>query len=372
MEPEVPREDASAPLGGPAGEGRTSGLAEASLAPGPGWPVPAASTPPTRRRGRWLVYLSVPLALLLVVANFIRLPYFVLGPGPARDVETLIRIQDRQVYQSNGHLLLTSVTFYQPNLYQLLGAWISKSESVVPERALLAPGETQEQETQVALSQMDTSKIDAAVVALSRYANYPAEHGAGVLVETVFAQTPAEGKLFAGDLIVRVAGRPVSAVSDVRQSIRADTGRTPIQFTVQAGGETRTVTLTPTRVNGVSYPVIGVSLVENFPFPLSINSGNIGGPSAGLMWTLGLADLLTPGDLTGGRTIAGTGTIAPDGTVGPIGGIEQKVVAAENAGATIFFAPSTEAAAARAVADRMVVVPVKTYQDAIDYLQQPP
>jgi len=115
-----------------------------------------------------------------------------------------------------------------------------------------------------------------------------------------------------------------------------------------------------------------VSLVANWPFPLTIESGDIGGPSAGLMWTLGLIDLLTPGDLMGGQTVAGTGTIAPDGTVGPIGGIQEKVVAAEHAGAKVFFAPSTEAGDARSVAHGMVIVPVKTYRDALIYLQSRP
>ena len=111
---------------------------------------------------------------------------------------------------------------------------------------------------------------------------------------------------------------------------------------------------------------------SNAPFngTVTFNSDGIGGPSAGLMWTLGLSDLLTPGDLTGGRTIAGTGTIALDGSVGPIGGIAQKVVAAERAGAKVFFAPTSEAADARAVVHGMAVVPVKTIQDALNWLYQ--
>ena len=103
-----------------------------------------------------------------------------------------------------------------------------------------------------------------------------------------------------------------------------------------------------------------------------IDSGDIGGPSAGLMWTLGVIDLLTPGELTGGRVIAGTGTIALDGTVGPIGGIQEKVVAAEHAGAKVFFVPTADAAGARSIAHGIVLVPVKTFQDALDYLQANP
>jgi PDZ domain-containing protein len=302
----------------------------------------------------------------------VRLPYFVLGPGPARDVESLIHVQGHATYQSRGHLLLTSVSFYQPNVYEVIGAWISSSETVVPERDILGPGQTQQQETQQALSQMDTSKIDAAIVALSHYAGYPKSHGKGVLVENVLDNTPAAGKLFAGDLIIGVNGANVSGVDQVSRAIRSAGVGHPVRFTVQAGGKTREVSVAPIMVPKVSYPVIGVSLVANFPFPISIDSGGIGGPSAGLMWTLGLVDILTPGDLTGGRTIAGTGTISTDGTVGPIGGIEQKVVAAERAGAKLFFAPADEAAAARAVAHGLVIVSVKSYQDAVNYLEQRP
>ena len=115
-------------------------------------------------------------------------------------------------------------------------------------------------------------------------------------------------------------------------------------------------------------PIIGVRTVQNFPFSLTIKSGDIGGPSAGLMWTLGLVDLLTPGDLTDGRKIAGTGEIGPDGKVYPIGGVEEKVVAAQRAGAVVFFAPVEDAAAARAVAHGMTIVPVRTYRDALRYL----
>jgi PDZ domain-containing protein len=150
---------------------------------------------------------------------------------------------------------------------------------------------------------------------------------------------------------------------------RAGVGN-PVTIRIRAAGETHDVSVRPARVKGISHPVIGVAGVENFPFPLAIDSGDIGGPSAGLMWTLGLADLLTPGELTGGKTIAGTGTIDLEGKVGPIGGIAEKVIAAERAGATTFLVPVQDAPDARRVADRIVIAPVATFMDAVRYLQQ--
>lgn len=329
-------------------------------------PVEAKSLRP--RRGR-LVYL-LPVVTLLFIMSLIRLPYFVFRPGPAQDVETLIHISQHQTYPSRGHMLLTSVSYFRPNVYQVLRAWLDSAEAVVPEKDVLAPGQSQDQEFQQALSQMDTSKIDAAVVALTRYAGYPEKHGPGLLVEAAFPKTPAEGKIFAGDLIRAVDGRSLDDPDQLGSMIRAAGVGHPLTFTIEAGGKTRRVSVAPARLPGVDHPVIGVSLVNNFPFPLTIDSGSIGGPSAGLMWTLGLVDLLTPGDLTGGRTIAGTGEITVEGKVLPIGGVEEKVVAAERSGATIFFVPAKDAAAARSVASKIVLVPVSTYLEAIAYLQR--
>ena len=310
-----------------------------------------------------------PAVLFAVVVYLVRLPYFVIAPGPAEDVEPLIHIDQHQTYPSDGHLLLTAVSLYQPNAYEALWAWIDKTESVVPESDILAPGETQQQGIQRGLSQMDTSKIDAAVVALSKYAGYPKQHGEGVLVESVLPGSPAAGKLFAGDLIVSVDGTVVEDPAQLGTIIQEAGIGHVLRFEIRAAGETHQVEVAPAKIRGLSHPAIGIGSVANFPFPLDIESGDIGGPSAGLMWTLGVIDLLTPGDLTGGRAVAGTGTIDLDGNVGPIGGIAEKVVAAERAGAVVFFAPSSEAREASAVADHIQVIPVTTYLDAVRYLQ---
>jgi PDZ domain-containing protein len=315
----------------------------------------------------------VPLVALLLILYVVRLPYFVIGPGPAEDVEPLIHVTGTTTYPSKGHLLLTAVTEQQANAYDLLAAWIDPAAIVVPESQILAPGQTQEQEFQIALSQMDTSKIDAAIVALTAYANYPKRHRSGALVELTFPGTPADGKIFAGDLIAAIDGQPIEGPDDVGKHIVAAGDGHPLRFTIRGrpGGQT-TVTVTPRYDARAKRPIIGVSTVPNFPFPVTIRSGDIGGPSAGLMWALGLIDVLTPGDLTGGRKIAGTGEIGPDGKVYPIGGIQEKVVAAQRAGATIFLSPAANAADARSVAQGITVVSVGTYRDAVTYLTSHP
>ena len=331
-------------------------------------------TPPARSlASRWArLSFLVPVAALALIAFVVRIPYYVVSPGPARDVQPLIQVEGRQTFPSKGHFLLTAVSVNEANVYEAFAAWLDPAKAVVEEAAIVPPGRTEEQEIEFARSQMDTSKIDATIVALTEHAGYPDRHGPGALVEEVFAGTPADGKLFPGDVILSVDGERVDDPGEVgRRIVRSGEGK-QLLFTVRPLGEedTREVRIAPARIADIKRPVIGVSMVRNFPFSVSIQSGDIGGPSAGLMWTLGLIDLLTPGDLTRARIIAGTGEIAPTGEVGPIGGVEQKVQAAEEAGAKVFFAPSANVRAARSVADGILVVPVRSYVDALNYLRR--
>jgi PDZ domain-containing protein len=325
--------------------------------------------PPVLGQAPRLALALIPLLSLVLVLRAVELPFFVFAPGSAQEVEPLIHVSDRQTYGSNGHFLLTDVLFYQPNSFQAIGAWLRPTEALYHQDQLLTPGQSQQQFVRQGFSEMDTSKIDAAIVALHREARYdPQGSGPGVLVENVASQAPATNRLFAGDVIAKVNGTEARSVKKVARAIRAAGFGHPVTFVVRAGGRTRTVTVKPGHLHGVGYPAVGVSLVANFPFPVTISSGNIGGPSAGLMWTLGLIDVLTPGDLTGGRTIAGTGTIDSAGVVGPIGGVQQKVAAAEKAGATVFFVPVANANDAATVDHGVTLVPVRTYQQALKWL----
>lgn len=312
-------------------------------------------------------------ALLLigavVAAGWVQLPYYSLGPGPARAVEPLIRVTGRQEFPSQGRFIMTTVRFHTVSALGALTAWLDPNQAVVSRSTLYPSGESAEQETERALSQMDQSKIDATYVVLRRLTRYPKRHADGALIEFVYPGCPAEGKLFAGDVVRSIDGAPVSSQKEAGRALDAVPLREPISFRVVAGGETNDVTVTRERCAGSDRPLVGVNLIDPFPFDVQISSGEVGGPSAGLMWALGLYDLLTPGDLTAGRTIAGTGTIDTKGRVGPIGGIRDKVVGAERAGAAIFLVPEGNVKELQGLdTGGMRLVPVTTFQDALDAL----
>jgi PDZ domain-containing protein len=314
--------------------------------------------------------LNVAGIVLLVSASFaagwVRLPYYALGPGPARDVLTLIEVDGAPTYGSSGHLVLTTVRFRQITPLAGVVAWLDPEQSVVEEEVLYPPGLSPDEEERRATSEMDQSKIDAAYVVLSQLTDYPDEHARGALIEQVGESCPADRRLFPGDVIVRIDDEVVDSATEASQLIDAVPPGRPIELRVRIDDEVRTVRVERGRCPGIREPLLGISTIEPFPFDISIESDDVGGPSAGLMWALGLYDLLTAGDLTDGRTIAGTGTIDPDGTVGPIGGILDKVVAAREAGADLLLVPRDNLDDLRAV-DRgeMRVIPVGTFDEAL-------
>jgi Lon-like protease len=322
---------------------------------------------------RALPYVLLGVAIVVTfVAGFVPLPYYSLSPGPAREVEPLITVRGRPAYPSDGHLVMTTVAFRQVTAVAALLAWADPGKTVVPREVLYPAGETAEQEARGSISQMDQSKIDATSVVLRALEGYPREHGTGSLIRETVPGCSADGKLFPGDLVLRINDRATVDAAAARRAVESiPSGRT-LTFEVRPLGTSRTQTIRLTRqpCGGSTRPLVGVSMVDAFPFAVSIRSGDVGGPSAGLMWALGLYDLLTPGDLTGGRTIAGTGTIAPDGTVGPIGGIEEKVRAASDVGASELLVPKDDMANARAVGEAgLRLVPVGSFRGALDALR---
>jgi PDZ domain-containing protein len=283
---------------------------------------------------------SILLIAGAIGVSWIRLPYYSFGPGPAREVTPLIHVEDDvRTYGSSGHLVMTTIRFDKLTALGMLATWIDPDRSVEAEDVVYPPGLTPAEETHRAISQMDQSKIDAAAIVLRQLTDYPKEHGVGALVEAVGSDCPADDHLFPGDLIVRIDGESVDSRREASRLIDAVPIDQPIEFRIEADGQTHDVRLTRGRCPPIDDPLLGIVLIEPFPFEITIESAEVGGPSAGLMWALGLYDLLTPGDLTQGRRIAGTGAIDLEGNIGSIGGVSDKVVAAQSVDADILLIP---------------------------------
>jgi Lon-like protease len=320
---------------------------------------------------RWWVVFAV-IGVFVGLAITVYLPWYSVGPGPARAVQPLIRFDDRQRFESQGNFVMTSVRLTQLTAMGVLLAWLDPDRAVLEREVLYPQGEDVQQERERAISQMDSSKLDAAAVVMRELEGYPEEHGDGVLVESVQPGCAADGELFPGDRILSIDGVEVDTYDEARRAIRAAPSGDTLTFDVSVDGTPETARLVREPCGGYERPIVGVSMINSFPFDVSISSGDIGGPSAGLMWALGLYDLLTPGDLTGGRTVAGTGQIAPDGTVFAIDGVQEKIAAAADAGATVFLVPEDNLGAARAGGDHgLDLVPVASFDDALASLERP-
>jgi Lon-like protease len=333
--------------------------------------LPVLSTESMKHPFRTVVLIV--LAGLAFGAAFIQLPYYAVGPGPAQDVLPLIDVEGHPRYDSSGKLIMTTVSWYPVTAIKALRAWVDPSLSIVHRDVLYPPGTTDESERKRSISQMDASKIDATYVVMRSLTDYPADHGDGALIETTVEGCPAFDRLFSGDLILAIDGADVASTKQASKAIDAVPADEPITFTVEAADQTHDISLTRQHcVEDDPDPLVGISMVPSFPFPVEISSGNVGGPSAGLMFALGLYDTLTPGDLTAGRVVAGTGEIARDGTVGPIGGIEDKVIAAERVGASVFLVPEDNMAELDGVdTGDMRLISVASFDDAVDALRDP-
>jgi PDZ domain-containing protein len=317
---------------------------------------------------RWIVW-ALPLAALLLAATRLWLPVYSIGPGPAREVSPLIRVDGRAVYASEGEFVLTSVRIERLTPLSALVTWIDPARSVIERSEVYPAGTTDAEERERAVSEMDQSKLDATYVVLSELTDYPQDHGRGVLIEHVVDGCSADGELYPGDLVLRIDGTKVSTVRDARRLIDAAPSGSALTFDIRAGGERHAIDLVRGRCGGSEEPLVGVAMIPSFPFGVSIESGGISGPSAGLMWAVALHDLLTTKDLTGGMTIAGTGVLLLDGTVVPISGVREKIAAAARAGADVFLVPKDNLREAGPPPDGIRLVPVETLGDALDFLR---
>lgn len=300
----------------------------------------------------------------------VELPYLAFSPGPISDAADSIVVDEAEVFPPDGELLMLTVVSQDVNVFEALIAGIDPTIDLVRKQAVRREGETDEEYRNRVLQQMDDSNFRSVAVALD-YLGYelvPTE----VVINEFVQGAPAESVLELGDTIKAINDVPITTVVDIRSQIEGLEPGDTMEVTISRNGVESTVTVElAEREDEPGVPMVGVVLGEltQPPFPVGIEAGDVGGPSAGMMHTLAIIDTLTEGELTKGRVVAGTGTIHLDGTVGNIGGIRQKVVAAEAAGADYILVPEGNYdSALTAERDTIEIVPVATIDDAITFL----
>ena len=313
---------------------------------------------------------------ILAAALIVPLPVLAIEPGGALPVPPRVKL-GVPAHPVHGQLLLTTVRLVEPPVVQAALDWLDGDADLAPRQAVIPPG-VDEQEYFAAQQRVFQESAQVAAAVGLRKAGYPVEvSGGGVRVAAVIPRSPAAGQLREGDIITAVDGRPARLASDVVEATSRAKAGDQVTVEVKRGDETRTFTIRLAEVSELGRPGLGVALTTlgfdvKLPFPVDVDQGQIGGPSAGLMLALTVFDLADPGDLVRGRTVAGTGTIDISGRVGPVGGVAQKVAAAEEAGAGLFLAPAAEAGQARkAAGTRLRVISVQTMDDAMAALAAP-
>ena len=341
----------------------------------PSIPLPPEST----RFPRWFRLVAATLILGLglgLLGAYVQIPYYTLGPGPARNVAELVHVSGERVYPSSGGFFLTTVAVStrQVSLFEALIGWADPAVSLIKRSDLIPPGVTDEQQSEFNALDMEESKYAALLAALAAVGvDAPPIPGARVI--GVAGGFPAEGKVKQGDLIIAVDGaRITDPRSAIERVIAKPVGSRVVVEALRGDQRFKTEMVTvqsPNKAEG-GRPVLGMRLAPAFrlPFGVTIDSQNIGGPSAGLAFALALVDVITPEDLTRGHLVAVTGTIAGDGSVGRVGGIAFKVLAAEREGADVFLVPKPEVEEATRAAKHTKVIGVDTLHDAIAALRK--
>ncbi|KHL17106.1 PDZ domain-containing protein [Mumia flava] len=321
------------------------------------------------------------LVSLLAVALVLPVPYVTMRPGPTVDVlgdyedAPVLEIDESvETYPTEGELRLTTVSVTRADarltLPEAFWAYFDDDEAVVPRDLIYPPGQTAEESREQNTAQMEGSKLDSEAVAL-RAAGYDVQQV--VVVGAVEEGSPSDGVLRPGDVVLAVDGTGVEAPGDVVDLVGAQAPGDSIRLRIRRDGETSTETVVAgEQPDDPDKARIGITLGTDVDLPFDVTNtigDTIGGPSAGLIFALGLYDELTPGPLTGGQTVAGTGTIDLEGSVGPIGGIQQKIAGAVDEGASVFLVPAANCDEAAALDDPgAVLVEVATFDDAVDAL----
>jgi len=307
-------------------------------------------------------------------------PYLIERAGPTYDVlgkisdEPVIQISGAESFESEGKLEILTVSIVgkperTPNWIEIALAWADQSQKVVPVELLYPKNRTTEQVRSESSAMMEVSQQEAIAAALN---NLGYETPRQVYITEVVADAAASGKLVAGDSILSINSEAITDIEQLKQILNSWDEKAPLAVVVDRNERQVTKKVSPIKDSEGNFR-FGILVGYKYDFPIKVNLqlGDVGGPSGGMMFALGIIDRLTPGDLTGGLHVAGTGTIAQSGEVGPIGGVVQKLYGAKRSGATVFLAPAANCDEIIGnVPDGLRVVKIETLQDALTALEK--
>lgn len=304
------------------------------------------------RRMLTLLAALIPVLVFGIAGTVFTVPFVTLGPGPTFntlgevDGKKVVDVSGAEVDPTSGHLNMTTVSVRDGmNVFEALGFWASGKYGLVPRAEVYPPGVSREKIDESNQLEFENSESNAEVAAL-RQLNLPTT----VLVGNVADGAPVQDVLLPGDEFISINGAPITTPPDVVAAVSAQPPGSELTVVVRRGSNEQTIPVTlGARPDDPAKGYFGLTPTQGArpPMDVTFNLADIGGPSAGLMFSLALIDKLTPGELDGGEFIAGTGTIDDDGTVGPIGGIQYKIMAASEAGAQTFLVPADNCNEAR-------------------------
>lgn len=365
-------------LDGPDVDLAADGTVDVVLPVDPGDAVPGPPPDPRIvRRRRRVMATAIATGVVttsLVIAGLVRLPYYTIAPGSVRSTEGLVAIDGADAYRdTGGDVSFTTVSIAEATALTLALGWLDPTVEVLPRQTALG-GQEPEENRKRNLEMMNTSKQTAQVVALRKLGYDVKATGTGAVVAFVKDDAPVDDVLDVDDVVIGVDGHEVKIREDLIGAISAKRPGDAIELKVErslTGAVEDVRTTVVASESDPSRPMLGVQVgtrqIEfQLPFTVSIDSGDVGGPSAGLAFTLGVIDVLTPGSLTGGKRVATTGTIDLAGNVGPVGGVPQKTVGVRRSGAELFLVPPDEYQEALRFAGDMKVVSVETLDDALE------
>jgi PDZ domain-containing protein len=329
------------------------------------------------------VTLFIIAGVMIILLNFIKLPYYINMPGDAYELQPIIEVEGGD--DSEGKFMMTTVGVSRGKVNVLTYLWakVAPHHDLIPAEQMRSKGETDQEYFYRQLHMMDMSQNVAVAVAYEKANKKINYHYNGVFVMSVIEGMDARDKLEVGDRIFEVEGKPILNSEEFIGYVGSLTQGDQIQLSIERDGKVmkKVVKISPFPTDPSKFGV-GISLVTDREIEvdpkIKIDTETVGGPSAGLMFTLEIYNQLLEGDLTKGYKIAGTGTINYEGVVGPIGGISHKVVAADKAGADFFLAPNetnaidsnfNEAVKTAVELDTdMEIIPIDTLEDAIEFL----